>query len=146
MREIKFRGKRVDNGEWVYGYYWRDNSNGKHKITIDLSEDNFRCHEVDPETVGEYIGLKDKSGKEIYEGDVISLEVYVSEEGTTIEHDNEVKYLVPPKEDYVLGVVEFYRSGFVMTLMGDEGKVYSDIEEETIIVGNIYENPELLNK
>jgi uncharacterized phage protein (TIGR01671 family) len=71
METIRFRGKRIDNGEWVYGYYWRDNSNGKHKITVDLSDDNFISHEVDPKTIGQYSTFKAKNGTEIYQGDII---------------------------------------------------------------------------
>lgn len=72
MREIKFRGKRLDNGEWVYGYYW-SNDLGNHFIKVTKDENGFCLYdvEVDPATVGQYTGLKEKGGKKIYEGDII---------------------------------------------------------------------------
>lgn len=71
MDRYLFRGQRADNGEWVYGYYWRDNSSGTHKITVDLSDDNFVCHEVLPETVGQFTGLTDKHEAKVFKDDKI---------------------------------------------------------------------------
>ena len=70
MRKIKFRGKRLDNGEWAYGYYVAHRTNiGDNKLRhlIICNEEMSHQHPVDPETIGQYIGQYDKNGNDLYE-------------------------------------------------------------------------------
>ena len=66
-REIKFRGKRIDNGEWVYGFYAEINTS----LGVVISERNGSRHAVDRKTVGQYTGFQDKDKFEIYDNDIV---------------------------------------------------------------------------
>jgi uncharacterized phage protein (TIGR01671 family) len=148
MREIKFRGKRKDNGEWVVGKHIV--LNGRHLITVNGNDNpNYSCGllsnrqvdalhtvEVIPETVGQYTGLKDKNGKEIYEGDKIAAKnVYVP-------FDKIIGTIVFDKDDSCW-VVEWMNGNGIDI----EGRRLFTLQKPTIeIIGNIYENPELFDE
>ena len=125
MREIKFRGKRLDNEEWLYGSLVI--LNGRYFIFDDANR-----HEVDPTTVGEFTGLKDKNGKEIYEGDVIRS---------------------PLSEDKTRPHRIFYHTGnaaFMGALVDRKELCYLRLDQDWIykfgkeVIGNIHDNLELL--
>jgi uncharacterized phage protein (TIGR01671 family) len=134
QREIKFRGKRVDTKEWVYGYYYYDIGRNRHMIWTHEQYGEGLCdntYEVIPETVGEYTGLKDKNGKEIYEGDIVVFEDMTSTESGYWERD-------------CIGIVVWGEetAAFEVTnrLSAESYEVLSDCE----VIGDIYTTPELL--
>ncbi len=136
-REIKFRGQRVDNGEWVYGDLIQSFCEDKAYIDINHCFDIKHILvnppiEVDKETVGQFTGLKDKSGKEIYEGDFIRLKY---------PNDLRIKTNAIILFDYGTNSLRFkvYESTELYVLYNHLPK-YLDFE----VIGNIKDNPELL--
>ena len=129
MREILFRGKRIDNGEWVYGAYMVHDHDGPIILNQNLEDGTLQGYDVIPETVGQDTGLKDKNGKEIYEGDIIE-KTYYSYHQPECSELFEIKY-----------------EGLSFHFEHIKGSTFHlPFTEDIEIIGNIHENPELLEE
>ena len=142
MREILFRGKRVDNNEWVEGFYvnvpehYKQEMSGKSYI---VSINNGLFMEVVHESVGEYTGLTDKNGKRIFEGDIIRAitvdtgteEIAVVCFGNFIDENND--------DEYIGFYIEFDDIKVTVAQLALE-----ECKNRIEIIGNIHDNPELL--
>lgn len=136
MREILFRAKRIDSGEWVSGYYVYDYAHNAHFIfknqlvcpncINDRRIDYSVCdYEIDPDTLCQYTGLTDKNGNLIWENDIVKHEV-----SDTI---GTIKWY---QEDYVGWCVD--------DIVIDEQQFTDEMWCECEVIGNIFDNPELL--
>lgn len=143
MREILFRGKRTDNGEWVSGYYvcrkrpyFKDKGvNLEHFICRNLEIENGDCkqfvdtimtaHLVDPETIGQYTGLTDMNGNKIFEGDIVWNDYDDDDDKGKVEWDKDMAKFIITFSTFTINFDSIYK-------------------DELEIIGNVYDTPELL--
>ena len=120
-REILFRGKRIDNGEWVEGNYSIMLSG---RVAIQPIG-RIITYEVLPTTVGQFTGLTDKNGNKIFEGDIL-------------ESDSE-RFVVDWDDEF---------SGFYLTDVNPSHQgvaMFANVADDGYIIGNVHDNPEMLN-
>ena len=137
MREILFRGKPNATNEWIYGdlvsHRNKSPKNGKFiGVIATTPTKQYKIHRVKIDTIGQYTGLKDKNGTKIFEGDILSIPAYL---------DGEKCVCVYQATDTGIGF-EFIQSK--RYCLGDNTRILSNEWEDFEIIGNIYDNPELL--
>lgn len=120
MREILFRSKRVDNGEWVYGFYVKHNEQA---FIFPIFEEPYQydqnSYEVIPKTVGQFTGLYDKHNKPIYEGDIVKFKSF--------NHScNEIERVTFDKGIYYAGYQLYH------------------VNNRCEVIGNVHENIDIL--
>lgn len=118
MRKILFRGKRVDNGEWAESTY-----------PFGTISSGAVVHDFDPSTVVQYTGLTDKNGIKIFEGDIVQVPFWRSDQSGLV----------------MKGVVEFQKAAFSIAWeYQDYGKDFAGYIKDVEVIGNIHDNQELL--
>lgn len=139
-REILFRGKRTDNGEWVEGYYLYDGVSGKSYIHVSGNSVNesdkvgqegylrFVAYEIDSEPICQYTGLTDKNGQKIWENDVCMIH--------SSSIDEEDGYFAVEWDDDGARFA-LYGNGLTVDFDNYHGR-------ECEVIGNRFDNPELL--
>lgn len=134
MRNIKFRGKTgtTEGKKWVYGYLYKIKSFFSEDYQYFIKNEHLQETSVDEDTIGQYTGLKDRNMKEIYEGDIVKFR---------FKEDRE-------EFPDLIGYIEYQSTFAAFRIMSNQGSFKIDITEIKFIekIGNIYDNPELLEK
>ncbi len=142
MREILFKAKRKDNGEWIEGYYYKRIQGSKVVDAIEKYNGNIgsiEYYEIDPETICQFTGLRDKNGNKIYEKDIVKC-CSVTVNNVEGEFVSDVFW-----HDcmWMLHEGEYCDSMLCYFDMSCEwGSHVPEIE----VIGNVFDNPELLSK
>lgn len=126
MSEILFRGKRIDNGEWVHGWVTTQHkkcTDGDLLTKIQSSTFGVGEHYVDTETIGQFTGLTDKNGKKIFEEDIVECENYHGK---------------------VKGIIAYHNTYFYLSCISDYSDEYLFNCSNFKVIGNVYDNAELL--
>ena len=163
MREILFKAKRIDNGEWVEGYLVETRHNTYHDgyriidkdginyDELDYYEPSFISYVIDPSTICQCTGLKDKNGKLIWENDVVRFKHEKFDFDDGLEPWERICF--PNKKEYTRNyAVEFcntpthyglrFRNGSIWFMVHRMTVVMHDVE----VIGNIFDNPELIHE
>ena len=144
MREIEFRGKRIDNNEWIYGWLRQsghqdiEKSNGQYIRTekyYQIQDDKYNSQFIDEETIGQYTGIKDKNGKKIFEGDILLRKTGQFESICLVKWGKvEFSFLYKNRYDGKIRKGKWTRG------------TYQGLDSYGEVIGNIYDNPELLKE
>lgn len=145
MRQINFRGKDLKTGEWRYG----DLEIGRKTKIVRIHtyhEDGEYCQQyiVDENTVGQFTGLQDKNGREIYEGDIVhktETTYKMSCIGSVIYKNDEAKFVLHVTDKY-----REYHLSFVKDFQSQDGNATVPCHNEYEVIGNVYDDKELLKQ
>jgi hypothetical protein len=122
MRDIKFRGLEVLTGDWVFGNHVLKGTGSHYILPQNLVANDIPQYHVDGDTVGQNTGLKDKNGKAIYEGDIVT------------DEENFVGPILYEDGSFKVHCIDLMATGHL----------FGQVSKYLNIIGNIYENPELL--
>ena len=148
-RIIRFRGKRLDNAEWVYGGYYGDDKRAW-IVTVEPTEygRSIVKHEVDPSTVGQYTELQDKNNAELYELDIIKTPYYVFGNHAGFERHTVIfengSFGIKRERDFVH--ISKLRKPIKFEYVSNVGEIAVEWEHPFEVIGNIHDAKEATNE
>ena len=142
-REILFRGKRLDNNEWLYGSHFTDSGEDYIIPQNLLGINDYEEYQVDQNTVGQFTGLTDKNGVKIFENDIVrkrDLTFGLKFDGVVVYNSEIGCFRIHSENNGVT-----MRMGFEASDVYNDGQCTVPVKYDYEVIGNIYDNPELLS-